>query len=316
MRVILVLIFLLTTGVAGVANAGVNEVVQSVVSVLPVWKPGTYNRLEPEGSGIVIGDGSKVLTAAHVVKTARTIRVRTVGGLILSASIVWKDDATDVALLKISDKLKPVTFSSTGSIGDAVCAIGNSFGLGVSVSCGVISATQKTNVGFNQLEDFIQTDAGMNPGKSGGALVDDKLVDDKGRVIGMLSAIFTKKSDADIGVNFAVSSRLIKRLLSQKKQPAGSVWRQSPLALASFPAPGKTGYSGARITDVKPGSVADAFGFQSGDIIIRAGTRRIKNPKDFTTEYAFFEQPNMPVVVLRNNVEMLINWQFKPEKGN
>ena len=89
-------------------------------------------------------------------------------------------------------------------IGDHVCVIGNSFGLGLSFSCGVISALGRKNIGINKIEDFIQTDAAVNPGSSGGALVNST-----GEIIGMVDAIFTKEADIDAGVNFAISNKLI-----------------------------------------------------------------------------------------------------------
>ena len=90
------------------------------------------------------------------------------------------------------------------AIGEHVCAIGNSFGLGLSFSCGVVSAVHRADVGFNAVEDFVQTDAAINPGGSGGALVDVS-----GRLIGMIDGIFTKEADIDAGVNFAISVPLL-----------------------------------------------------------------------------------------------------------
>jgi S1-C subfamily serine protease len=88
--------------------------------------------------------------------------------------------------------------------GAPVCALSNAFGLGIGITCGVVSANRRSGIGFNRVEDFLQTDAALNPGSSGGALVD---LD--GRLVGLLSAIFTKDSDANIGVNFAVSTELL-----------------------------------------------------------------------------------------------------------
>ncbi len=289
----------------GIANTQIINAIPSVVSVLPVWTSATFNSQEPEGSGIVINDGMEILTASHVIKSAKSIRIRTNDGLILQAEVIWKDHDTDVALLKISEKLVPAEFVDGGGIGEKVCSIGNAFGLGISVSCGVISANQRTNVGFNALEDFIQTDAGMNPGKSGGALINAD-----GEVIGMLSAIFTKKSDADIGINFAVSTRLINRLLKQKQKAGNSTWRENPINLASYPKAPNSGMMGAKIMDIKTPSQAYKDGFRTGDIIIRAGDRRIKEPSDFKTEFALYEHEHMPVTVVRDNKQLVLNWQF------
>ena len=97
------------------------------------------------------------------------------------------------------------------SIGSHVCALGNSFGLGISMSCGIVSALNRHNLGINFLEDFIQTDAAVNPGMSGGPLVDAQ-----GRLIGVVDAIFTKTADIDAGVNFAISVPLLRASLDEQ----------------------------------------------------------------------------------------------------
>ena len=163
----------------------------SVVSLLPDW-PENFTRIEePEGSGIIIGDGTIVATADHVLGPAKSARIRTRDGRIMNAEILLREPVTDVAFLKISVKLPPFTSTNTPAPGQAACAIGNSFGLDISISCGVVSATKVSGVGFNPVEDFIQTDAAINPGMSGGALVDGD-----GKFIGMVSAIFTKGARA------------------------------------------------------------------------------------------------------------------------
>jgi len=96
-------------------------------------------------------------------------------------------------------------------IGSHVCALGNSFGLGTGMTCGIVSAVRRSNIGFNDIEDFIQTDAAVNPGMSGGALVDPQ-----GRLVGLIDGIFTKKADIDAGVNFAISVPLIQQSLASQ----------------------------------------------------------------------------------------------------
>jgi len=116
-----------------------------------------------------------------------------------------------VAFLTIGIDTVPITLAETRpDTGAPVCALSNAFGLGIGITCGVVSANRRTGVGFNHTEDFIQTDASVNPGSSGGALVDLE-----GKLVGLLSAIFTKDSDSDIGVNFAVSTELMLESLPQ-----------------------------------------------------------------------------------------------------
>ena len=186
----------------------------SVVAVEPTW-PG-YNRpgfgappgTAPAGTGIFIGTGdrsSHLVTAAHVITRATEIEIVTEDGMRHAAAVIAVDNQRDIAILETKLKRRPITLRLTDpAIGEHGCAIGNSFGLGLSISCGVVSAIHRKQVGFNPIEDFVQTDAAINPGGSGGALVDAD-----GRLIGMIDGIFTKEADIDAGVNFAVSVPLL-----------------------------------------------------------------------------------------------------------
>ena len=186
----------------------------SVVVIEPTW-PG-YNRpgfgappgTAPAGTGIFIGtgDGSNhLVTAAHVITRATEIEIVTEDGMRHAAAVIAVDNQRDIAILETKLKRRPIMLRLTDpAIGEHGCAIGNSFGLGLSISCGVVSAIHRKQVGFNPIEDFVQTDAAINPGGSGGALVDAD-----GRLIGMIDGIFTKEADIDAGVNFAVSVPLL-----------------------------------------------------------------------------------------------------------
>jgi S1-C subfamily serine protease len=196
----------------------------SVVIVNPTW-PG-YNRpgfgappgTAPAGSGVYIAvDGVKpkglVLTAAHVVYRASSIEIVDFAGRSADAEIIAIDMRRDLALLKSPLDGKAISLRrDTPDVGSHVCALGNSFGLGVSISCGVVSAVNRTKVKINEIEDFVQTDAAINPGGSGGALVDAD-----GQLVGLVDAIFTKEADIDAGVNFAVSISLIDAWINNLK---------------------------------------------------------------------------------------------------
>ena len=126
------------------------------------------------------------------------------------------DPQTDLALLEKPFALPAVDLHmKTPQIGEHVCVAGNSFGLGISFSCGVVSATGRSGIGFNPVEDFIQTDAAVNPGASGGLLVNAA-----GQAVGLVDAIFTKSEDSDAGVNFAVSAALINQVLMKWEEQA------------------------------------------------------------------------------------------------
>jgi len=186
----------------------------SVVVIEPTW-PG-YNRpgfgappgTAPAGTGIYIGTGDSshfLITAAHVITRATDIDIVSQQGTRHSAAVVAVDIARDIAILRTDLQRQPVRLRGDDpAIGEHACAIGNSFGLGLSFSCGVVSAVHRADVGFNAVEDFVQTDAAINPGGSGGALVDAS-----GRLIGMIDGIFTKEADIDAGVNFAISVPLL-----------------------------------------------------------------------------------------------------------
>lgn len=271
---------------ARLAAEPLDGAIRSVVSVLPEWPPNRDRNEEPEGSGVVVLDGRTIVTAHHIVDRALSVRVRTFDGEIFDARVKGHDRATDLSVLTVSRVLRPIDVEEKDpELGEKVCAIGNAFGLGLSVTCGVVSGVHRAGVGFNRIEDFLQTDAAVNPGASGGALVNGE-----GELVGVLSAIFTKTSDANIGVNFAVSAPLAVAIAKDIRDK-GRVKRSiSGLGLAQAPAPGETGQLGARVVSVRPGSLAENAGLKSGDIILRAGGRRIRKPADFISAMSLIDR--------------------------
>lgn len=259
-----------------------DDAVASVVSVLPQWPPDARRLEEPEATGVVVLDGRTVVTALHVVAKARAVRIRTSDGHIVEARVAGQDAPTDIAILRLEEALAPMRPSlAEPPLGAPVCAIGNAFGLGLSVSCGVVSGRHVAGVGFNAIEDFVQTDAAVNPGASGGALVTRE-----GAFVGLLSAIFTKKSDANIGVNFAVSAALVEHVVRGLAE-RGRVERvASGLRLEAAPAKGETGRLAARIVSVVADSAAERAGLKPGDLIVKAGSRRVRAPADFVSVMA------------------------------
>lgn len=266
----------------------------SVVSVLPDWPPEIRRVEEPEGSGVVLLDGRTIVTKAHVVDRAIRIRVRTHDGRILEAQKVASDTATDIAVLAIDETLPTlVVDADEPSLGQDVCAIGNAFGLGLSLTCGTVSGVHRAGVGFNRIEDFVQTDAAVNPGASGGALVTRN-----GRFVGLLSAIFTKKSDANIGVNFAVSAPLVDRVVKQLKEAGRVIWARHGMRLAKAPKTGTVGRLGAKVHAVRPGLPGAKAGVKPGDLIVKAGERIIRKPADFVSALALISPPATIVIVI------------------
>ena len=277
----------------------VTSALPSVVSVLPEWPPDRRRVEEPEGSGVVVADGHFIVTSAHIVAKALSVRIRTFDGILLTAKLVGVDLVTDIALLKIDDALTPVTIVlEDPEVGEPVCAVGNAFGLGLSVTCGVVSAVNKAGLKFNHIEDFVQTDAAVNPGASGGALVSPE-----GKMVGLLSAIYTKQTDANIGVNFAVSSVLVSRVIAMLRDNGRAKWVRSGLRLVSAPDKGGIGQLAARVVKVVENSSAAQAGFMRDDLILRAGGRRIRKPADFTSILArHMSGSTMEVMIVRNGL--------------
>ncbi|MCB1520204.1 MAG: trypsin-like peptidase domain-containing protein [Hyphomicrobiaceae bacterium] len=280
---------------------------QSVVSVLPHWPPDARRAEEPEASGIVWRDGRHVVTALHVVAKALSVDIRTRDGDTLPAQIVGRDPATDIAVLRVESDLPPAVFRAREpAIGEKACAAGNAFGLGLSLSCGVVSAVRRAGVGFNPIEDFVQTDAAVNPGSSGGALLDGE-----GQVIGLLSAIFTKTSDANIGVNFAVSARLLERVAGDIAKHGRPRRARSGLIVA--PASGNP--RGPVVRSVPPGSPAARADLAVGDIVLSVNGRRVLSPAEVMAEQAVTPVPGlMSLDVVRNGGKRTIEVElFEPK---
>jgi len=303
------------------ANALPPEAVDSVVSVLPVWPdkpqgggpdvpPGTA----PEGSGVVMdgGDGTSLIaTAWHVIEPAERIDVRLSDGRILPAEVAGHDAATDIALLRVSANLPAFDPADRPRLGQRVCAIANSYGLGLSVSCGVVSALDVSNAGFNPIEDFVQTDAAANPGSSGGALVDEA-----GRLVGMMAAIFAAKSDTNIGINFAVSARLLQRVVDDL-QDDGAVERVSPgWRLAALSPAARAETTGLRVVSLAEDGAAARADIKGGDIIQRIGARRVHTPKDAVAALALVQPgESVDVTLLRDGARREVTVSFKqPEE--
>lgn len=265
------------------------EILKSVVSVLPEW-PGfesapagrdsrPQNRLKnPEGTAVAVLPGGYLATNVHVIGRAEKIKIRLDDGRIMAAEIVGRDSPTDLALIKAPIDLPVPAFASEPALGARVCAVGNQFGMGLSVTCGVVSALHRTGTGFNEIEDFIQTDAVINPGGSGGALVDDG-----GRLVGLVSAIFTKDSDANIGVNFASSMNLVMRVMGDLRDRGRVVRGEPGFGVRELTMAERATLTGAAIDRIARGGPAIAAGLEVGDVITAIGGRPIQRASDVTS---------------------------------
>ncbi|EGB9856688.1 serine protease HtrA [Campylobacter jejuni] len=233
------------------------------------------------GSGVIISKNGYIVTNNHVVDDADTITVNLPGSDIeYKAKLIGKDPKTDLAVIKIeANNLSAITFTNSDDLmeGDVVFALGNPFGVGFSVTSGIISALNKDNIGLNQYENFIQTDASINPGNSGGALVDSR-----GYLVGINSAILSR-GGGNNGIGFAIPSNMVKDI-AKKLIEKGKIDRGflgvTILALQGDTKKAYKNQEGTLITDVQKGSSADEAGLKRGDLVTKVNDKVIKSPID------------------------------------
>ena len=232
------------------------------------------------GSGVIVdAQHGYVLTANHVVAQAATVQVMTKDGHRLDAKLVGRDPGTDVAVLRVqgaqSLKTIPMGDSDRLDVGDFVIAVGNPFGLGQTVTSGIVSALGRTGIGEQGYEDFIQTDAAINPGNSGGALVNLR-----GELIGINTAIFST-GGGNVGIGFAVPINMARRVMDQIVEHGHVRRGRIGVSIKDMTAPALAtsteGIVGALIADVRRGSPAEQVGIQKGDVIIAADGRTIRS---------------------------------------
>lgn len=164
------------------------------------------------GSGVIVSEQGLILTNNHVIATADAIEIALADGRKLPATVIGTDPESDLALIKIeATNLPAITFASSDAInvGDIVLAIGNPFGVGQTVTQGIVSALGRNHLGINTFENFIQTDASINPGNSGGALIDVA-----GNLVGVNSAIYSRNGGS-MGIGFAIPAKLAKQVMEQ-----------------------------------------------------------------------------------------------------
>src|SRR5213594_3352489 len=253
------------------------------------------------GSGVIVNSAGYLLTNNHVIEGATDIKVVLSDEREMAGKIVGMDPGTDIAVVKIpTDHLSVLPFadSSKVEVGDIALAIGNPFGLGRTVTMGIVSAIGRGGRGIEDYEDFIQTDASINPGNSGGALVNVR-----GELIGVNTAILSP-SGGNLGIGFAVPSNMVRIVMDQMIK-TGKVTRgylgvsiqDITPDLAEALKLGQT--HGALIGDVDPDGPAARAGLQSGDVIVEANGKPVEDSRELrllTSSMAPGSQINLRVL--------------------
>jgi Do/DeqQ family serine protease len=263
------------------------------------------------GSGVIVdAEEGYVLTNAHVVENGTRILVTLTDGRRLEATVIGVDAATDIAVLQIqADGLVGLPFGDSEAlrVGDYVVAVGNPFGLGQTVTSGIVSALGRSGINPEGYEDFIQTDASINPGNSGGALV---TLD--GRLVGINTAIIAP-SGGNIGIGFAVPVNMARRVMDQlivfgevRRGRLGVVIQDLTPALAE--ALGIDLERGAIVSNVEPGSPAARAGLAQGDVITAIDGSAVDNASDLRNRIGIVEAGRpVDVTYVRDDVEKTIS---------
>ncbi len=233
------------------------------------------------GSGVIVSPNGYILTNFHVIEGADDIQVSLNDGKTYRARVVGSDPESDLAILHIkAERLPAITFGQADNlrVGDVVLAIGNPFGVGQTVTMGIVSALGRSHLGINTFENFIQTDAAINPGNSGGALVDVH-----GNLVGINTAIYSR-TGGSLGIGFAIPVSSARSIMEQIIRN-GAVTRGwigveaqeiTPELAESFGLPDT---EGALIAGVVRGSPADSAGVRPGDVLLAVNGGAVKDPQ-------------------------------------
>lgn len=272
------------------------------------------------GSGVIVGTDGVIVTNNHVIQGADAFRVVLSDRREYSAELLLADARTDLAVLKIDiegEQLPVLPFADTrdSQVGDLVLAIGNPFGVGQTVTNGIISATARTDVGVSDYSFFIQTDAAVNPGNSGGALINTR-----GELVGVNTAIYSR-TGTSAGIGFAIPSEMVKRVVDAAMHGGTFVrpWLGLAAQSVSFDmarAQGLTRPLGVMVTEVYPEGPAERAGLRRGDLVTEIDGREVYDEKGLKFLAAVRNPGEMAeLAVLRGGRSQTILVELEPPPG-
>jgi serine protease Do len=273
--------------VVNISMTKVTKMSGSGMGFLPFFGPqGQEDRHEQGmGSGVIVSKDGYVLTNNHVVADAQEIKVTTSDRHNYDATVVGTDPKSDLAVIKIKGNvtnLTPVVFGDSGRLrlGDIVLAIGNPFGVGQTVTMGIVSAKGRSDLGIETYEDFIQTDAAINPGNSGGALINGE-----GKLVGINTAILSRSGGYQ-GIGFAIPSNMVSPIMDSLRKTGKVVRGWLGVAIQDVDqeladAMKLPQASGILLSDVKPGTPAANAGLARGDVVLKVDGKLVDTTGQF-----------------------------------
>ena len=271
------------------------------------------------GSGVIVDPAGLVITNNHVIETMNEVRVALADKREFEAEIMLRDPRADLAILKLKGAgpfpALPIGDPDALEIGDLVLAIGNPFGVGQTVTQGIVSALARTHVGVADSGFFIQTDAAINPGNSGGALVDMS-----GRLVGINASIFsTSTNGGSVGIGFAIPASMVRGVVEAAKAGSSRVrrpWLGASLQSVSGDIAEGIGLerpSGALVASVRDKGPAKEAGLKSGDVITEVDGRAVDDPEGFGYRFALKGvRGETPITVLRGGRKQALKVALAP----
>jgi serine protease DegQ len=289
---------------AAVARAAPSVVTVHASHTSPGALPLTRNVLVKNlASGVILDRGGYIVTNHHVIADASELAVELADGTLRPARIVGSDPASDLALLNIdAEGLQPIVVADLDdvAVGDVVLAMGNPFGVGQTVSQGIVSAI--TRRGVTPLENYIQTDAAINPGNSGGALIDTA-----GRLVA-INALILSRSGGSEGIGFAIPADFVQTI-AQLLRAKGRVGRGWLGWTTAAPPHGE----GAVVVTVEREGPADRAGIEPGDLIVRVGGKEVRHPRDASGVVLGMDSgERIPIELIRNGIRATIDVRLAP----